>query len=217
MNGPISQEEVYRQLDPEYYLDYAAFAGALRHYTAKTLGDCFHAESKQEDPCRRHRRLYAVGLVKEEYAAYEDLGAVLLAFLRWRSGHIEYPVQTILTFKTKDAILENLFECFDISSGRMLFDKLRLEEWIPDAWSKTNPDIDPIKVLRTICEFAFVDCGQNQEKLGIRAYNKLKHGLAYVPNGSKYQPILPNSPAVIFPNLDTKANDPLRHIGYSDG
>ena len=213
MNGPISKERVYPQIDADYFLDYAVFSGALRHYTAKTLSDSFYAKGREKDLNQLLRRLFIVGLYKEEYAAYEDLGGFLLAFLQWRSGATEYPVQTILTYKTKDAKLENLFESFDISSGRMLFDRIRIEEWIPDAWHKTHPDIDPLMVLRTICEFAFVDCGRAQRESGIRAYNKLKHGLAYVPNGSKYQPNLPNAPAVIFRNIDTKANDPFILLG----
>jgi hypothetical protein len=34
--------------------------------------------------------------VKEEYAAYEDLGAVLKAFLDYRSGKVEVPFASLM-------------------------------------------------------------------------------------------------------------------------
>ena len=73
--------ETLAQLDPLYFLDYAVFTGAVRQYASKTLEEEFRA-----DPNPLRRRLHLLNLVKEEYAAYEDAGAVLNAFLDYREG-----------------------------------------------------------------------------------------------------------------------------------
>src|SRR5712691_4939912 len=67
-------DETLVQIEPLYFLDYAIFTGAVRHYASRTLEEAFKA-----DPNPLRRRLHFVNLVKEEYAAYEDAGAMLKA------------------------------------------------------------------------------------------------------------------------------------------
>ena len=69
-------EEVLARVEPIYFLDYALFTGAVRHYASVTLEAAF-----KTDPHPLRRRLHFVNLLKEEYAAYEDVGAFLGAFL----------------------------------------------------------------------------------------------------------------------------------------
>jgi len=82
--------ETLAQLDPLYFLDYAVFTGAVRQYASKTLEEAFRA-----DPNPLRRRLHLLNLVKEEYAAYEDAGAVLNAFLDYREGKVEVPIASL--------------------------------------------------------------------------------------------------------------------------
>jgi hypothetical protein len=57
-----------------------------------------------------------------------------------------------------------------------------------------------------MCRFIYVDCQGNQRKYGIDAYNRIKHGLAFVPNGSRYLSGLPNAPAVLIESTQPGVN-----------
>ena len=50
-----------------------------------------------------------VGLYREEYASYEDMGAILAALIRFRKGKLKFPIEGILRYKPDSVILETLF------------------------------------------------------------------------------------------------------------
>ena len=195
MRERVSHQQVHEQLDPHFFADYALFSGMLRHYVAKSLEDLF-----KNDPNDAHRRLFIVGLYREEYAAYEDMGAILEALIRYRVGELAFPVEGILRYKDDKVVLDNLFRRRRIASADDLYSALGLQGCVPSNWHATHPNIDPERVLRRMCRFIVVDCQANQKRYGIDAYNRIKHGLAFVPNGNRYQESLPNSPAVVIAN-----------------
>ena len=201
--------KVHEQLDPRFFADYALFSGALRHYVAKSLEDLF-----KQDRNDAHRRLYVVSIYREEYAAYEDMGAILEAFIRYRKGEIAYPVEAVLRYKDDKVALATLFSRRHICSADELYTALGLQDWISPDWPGAHPQIDCEKVLRRMCRFMYTDCQANQKRYGIDAYNRIKHGLALVPNGRRYLPGLPNSPAVIIKNRNyTPSSSPYVLLG----
>ena len=203
MPDRITPQRVYEQLDPNFFTDYALFSGAMRHYVSKTLEDSF-----RQDPNEIHRRLYIIGLYKEEYAAYEDMGAIIEAFIRWQLGNFRYPVEGILQYKDDKVVLDTLFKRHDIKSSASLYNALGLETWITPNWPSAHPGIDCKKVMKTMCRFIFIDCKKNQKKYGINAYNRIKHGLAVLASGKSYKKALPDSPAVIIRNQEPQSRDP---------
>src|SRR5881396_459532 len=110
-------DETLAQIEPLYFLDYALFTGAVRHYASRTLEEAFKA-----DPNDRRRRLHFVNLVKEEYAAYEDAGAMLKAFLDYRASKVLLPLQTLIDFKARDVQLAELFGAYGVSTGEALWE-----------------------------------------------------------------------------------------------
>jgi hypothetical protein len=204
----VSHDEVHRQFDPHFFADYALFSGSLRHYVARTLKDLF-----QNAPNDVHRRFFIVGLYREEYAAYEDMGAILAALIRFRKGELKFPVEGILRYKPDSVILEALFRRRGIKSPDDLYTALGLQACIPQDWQATYPNIDCVKSLKRMCRFMFIDCQENQKRYGIDAYNRIKHGLAFVPNGNRYQAGLPNSPAILILNPQPKSANPYALLG----
>lgn len=201
MQPQVSHDEVHRQFDPHFCADYVLFSGTLHHYVAKSLEDRF-----KSDPNDIHRRFFIVGLYREEYAAYEDMGAILAALIRFRKGELRFPIEGILRYKPDSVILKTLFGRNVIKSADDLYAALGLQEWIPADWQTTYPNIDCAKVLKRMCRFMFVDCQANQKGYGIDAYNRIKHGLAFVPNGNRYLISLPNSPAILISNPQPKSD-----------
>ena len=201
MSPQVSHDDVHKQLDPHYFADYVLFSGTLRHYVAKSLEDLL-----KSDPNDIHRRFFIVGLYREEYAAYEDMGAILSALIRFRKGELKFPVEGILRYKPDNVVLETLFSRNNIGSAEHLYVALGLQGWIPDDWQTAYPNIDCEKVLKRMCRFMFVECQANQKRYGIDAYNRIKHGLAFVPNGNRYLPSLPNAPAILISNPQPKSN-----------
>jgi len=130
--------ETLEQLDPNYFLDYAAFTGAVRHYASQTLEEAFKA-----DPNPARRRLHLVNLIKEEYAAYEDAGAILNAFLEWREGKVGVPFASLLAYKPGDVALVAMFESHKIASSDQLYAALGLDTWIPGEWVEWFPVPQP--------------------------------------------------------------------------
>jgi hypothetical protein len=59
--------------------------------------------------------------LKEEYAAYEDAGAVLNAFLDYREGKVEVPIASLMAFKTGDVELSAMFKSHKIASSDELY------------------------------------------------------------------------------------------------
>lgn len=192
----IPVDDTLAQIEPLYFLDYAIFTGAVRHYASGTLEEAFKA-----DPNPLRRRLHFVNLVKEEYAAYEDAGAMLKALLDYRAGKVAIPLQTLIDFKARDVHLAEVFGAYGVDSGEALWRALRLEDWIPDRWQEWFPDLNLEKALRLACSFFVEDCVQNQKRHGIVAYNKIKHGLLVTPSARQYQSNLPDAPGAIFPSL----------------
>jgi len=212
MSDSSRREEVLAGLEPLYFLDYALFTGAVRHYASITLEGVFKAD---RSPLRR--RLHFVNLLKEEYAAYEDVGAFLDSLLAYRSGTVSIPLTKLLDYRPKDVRLSEVFSRYAVSSGQGLFDILMLEEWVPDDWPRWFPHLDLRKSLRLACSFFYEDCARNQKKYGVVAYNKIKHGLLVVPSGKLYVPELPDAPAVLFPTDATlqQANiNPVTVYGF---
>jgi len=207
MHPQVSHEEVHRQFDPHFFADYVLFSGTLRHYVARSLEDLL-----KSDPNDVHRRFFIVGLYREEYAAYEDMGAILAALIRFRKGELKFPIEGVLRYKPDNVILETLFGRNVIKSADDLYTTLGIQEWIPADWQTTYPNIDCEKVLKRMCRFIFIDCQANQKRYGIDAYNRIKHGLAFVPNGNKYLAGLPNSPAILIPNPQPNS-DPYVLLG----
>lgn len=206
------REKVLAGVEPLYFLDYALFTGAVRHYASITLEGAFKVD---RNPVRR--RLHFVNLLKEEYAAYEDVGAVLDAFLAYGSGKISVPLAKILNYKAKDVLLSEVFDRYGVSSGQRLYDVLKLGEWAPTDWIKWFPRLDLEKSLRLACSFFYEDCTRNQRKYGVVAYNKIKHGLLVVPSGKLYVPTLPDAPAVLFSTdvtLQVAKSNPLTVYGF---
>ena len=112
MSAPSSKvphDHVHEQLDPHFFLDYALFSGALRHYATKSLEDAFRA-----DPNDVHRRFFVLGVFREEHAAYEDLGAILESLIRLKLQELAYPIEGVLRFKDDLVVLETLFSRRDI-------------------------------------------------------------------------------------------------------
>jgi hypothetical protein len=83
------RSDVLKQVEGEYFLDYAIFTGAVREYVSRTLEMQFRS-----DPTDWHRRLFLIAVFREEYSTYEDLGALLApsanAFARC-ARNSEYP------------------------------------------------------------------------------------------------------------------------------
>lgn len=207
MQPAVTHDDVHSQFDPHFFADYALFSGTLRHYVAKSLEDLLRA-----DPNDVHRRFFIVALYREEYAAYEDMGAILAAFVRFRRGELKFPIEGVLRYKPDNVVLEGLFNWHNIKSADDLYAALGVEAWIPSDWQATYPRIDCSRVLKRMCQFMFLDCQANQKRYGIDAYNRIKHGLAFVPNGGRYLAGLPNAPAVLISNPQPRS-DPYVLLG----
>lgn len=189
----IDYKNTIQQLDPLYFLDYALFTGCVRDYASRTFEEAF-----SNDPNSIRKPLHFVNLLKEEYAAYEDVGAFLLSFLNFKSGKASTPLETLISFRPGEANISKIFELYNIQTGKDLFGILKIEEWIPINWDSWSPDFNLKKTLTLMCDFFVEDCQKNQKKYGIRAYNKIKHGLLMVPSGKIYLPDLPEGPAMII-------------------
>jgi len=107
-------------------------------------------------------------------------------------------------------VLRELFERYNVTTGTDLYERLALNSWIPEGWSKRYDGIDLEKCLKTACAFFVDDCAKNQKDPGIMAFNKVKHGLLVVPSARRYIQSLPDVPAAIHhsdaAHPDAKAN-----------
>lgn len=196
----ISLHDTCEQVDSLYFLDYAVLTGRIRHYVADLLEEWFRRVSDDGT-----RRLYTLSVFKEEYAAYEDAGAHLSAFLRYRAGKATTPFEAVLQFKAKDVRLAALFAQHGVTAGGELFDALRITEWIPPTWAAHWPELKLEVTARRVCDFLVKDCARAQKEEGIIAYNKIKHGAIVVPSARPYLPRLPDYPGVLYP---TSAQNP---------
>ena len=190
-----THDEVHKQFDPHFFTDYVLFSGTFRHYVAKSMEDQFKLD--QNDI---HRRFFVIGLYREEFAAYEDMGAIISALIRFRKKELAYPVEGVLRYKPDSVVLAKLFERHKIRSAESLYKALGCNDWIPPDWQVGFPLVDCAKVLLRMCQFIINDCTVNQKKFGITGYNAIKHGLAFVPNGGRYVLDSPTVPAMLIPN-----------------
>ena len=204
----VAHSAVHKEMDPHFFVDYALFSGAFRHYIAKSLEDEYH-----RNPNEVHKRLLVVGLYREEYSAYEDMGAILEAFIRFRSGDLAHPVEGILRYKDDKVVLETLFVRRRIQSADDLFNALGLLDSVEASWRSVYPNIDCERVLRRMSRFIYIDCRASQSLYGVAAYNRIKHGLAFLPNGQRYLQGLPNAPAVMIPTRESQSQNPYTLMG----
>jgi hypothetical protein len=78
-----------------------------------------------------------VNLIKEEYAAYEDAGAILNAFLDWREGTVEVPFASLLAYKPEDVALAAMCQIHEIRLGRL--EALLLQEFAQEDRQHQRP------------------------------------------------------------------------------
>jgi hypothetical protein len=147
-------------------------------------------------------------LYKEEYAAYEDLGAFLEAIIRWNKKEVTVPFESILRYKDDKVALGTLFKRHKISNLNELIELLNIDQFLPISWSDHFPKVDCRAGLIGLCAYIAGDCVSNQKEYGVDAYNKIKHGLALFPSGNKHAAGLPDCPAVIISNRDKTNPDP---------
>lgn len=193
-----THESVQQEFDPHYFTDYALFSGALRHYIAKSLEQLYLSDRNDI-----RKRFFIIAIYQAEYAAYEDLGAMLYGLIRYEKGELSSPLKGILEHKPGTVFLETLFKNHNIKSAEDLFKAVGLEQCIPADWPYLRVNLP--RVMLRMCKFIFVDCQKNQKSYGVDAYNKIKHNLAFVPNGSRYVKGLPNTPAILITNPTPKS------------
>jgi hypothetical protein len=198
--GTATIGDVLAQLEGEYFYDYATFTGSLREYVVRGLETLY-----ESDPNELHRRAFVLNVDREEYSAYEDMGGFLDAFLVATASQARQPLEGIISYRPGQVRLDAVLERYKLATGDDLYDSLKLHSWMPSTWSGHHPNIDLIKVLRRACHFVVEDCGPGQRRTGVRAFNKIKHGLVLVPEGNRYSRKLPSAPAIIF---ETDSKDP---------
>lgn len=210
--------EVLASLEGEYFVDYALFTGSMREYTVRALENRFAQGDPPVDPqgwrsiwparlfYRRfrqpssdlHRRMFMLAVYREQYMAYEDLGAFLDGFLTHAKSPTTAPLTRIMNYRPGEALLVNVFGRFEIKTGDDLFDRLALNGWVPARWKEAFADIDLVKVMRRACAFFVIDCTRTQKKAAVDAFNKLKHGLLFVPSARTFQPNWMDVPGILI-------------------
>jgi hypothetical protein len=196
-------QDVLGRIEGNYFYDHATFTGTLREYVVRALESQYKSA-----PNDLHTRAFMLNVYREEYTSYEDLGAFLDAFLSFRADSAVLPLQRIISYGPGQVKLGAVLEKYNVATGDDLYNALGLSDWIPPNWSDQNPKIDLKKVFRRACYFIVEDCGPGQRDTGVRAFNKIKHGLVLVPEGRRYAAKLPSAPAIIFA---TQPKDPASH------
>jgi hypothetical protein len=100
--------------------------------------------------------------------------------------------------KPGEVALSKLMSGFGISSPETLATALGFDQLVPPGWMSEYPSLNLTKALHVAAQFFFVDCVKNQKVDGVKAFNKLKHGLLAVPHGQFYLKSVPNAPATLF-------------------
>lgn len=210
MATPIKPADVLADIEPQYFVDYVRLTGIARDYVADTLRRAMEA-----DPNDARRRLHLLGLVAQEYAAYEDAAALLKAWLDWKSGATTTPLEPLFGYKPGEAQLDKVLADFSITTGEDLFGGLGVIHWLPTEWSGWFPTLDLEKTARVACRFLAEDCRRNQKKFGLAAFNKIKHGLFVVPSARSYLPALPDVPAALIANQDQATAPSQPYVVYA--
>ena len=177
----VDRRQVLRNIEGDYLLDYAVFTGAVRVYVTQGLEEHF-AKDKNDI----HRRMFLLAVFREEYSAYEDLGAMLDALLMSRRDPTVPLLERLISYGVGQVELAKVMERFSIASSDQLCQELGLLDLVPVEWKEQFPSLDLAKAVRTAADFFFVDCVGNQKRDGLRAFNKLKHGLLLVPKATIY-------------------------------
>jgi hypothetical protein len=197
---PVNKREVLRNLEGDYLLDYAIFTGAVRVYVTQGLEEHF-AKDKND----LHRRMFLRAVFREEYSAYEDLGAMLDALLSNRRDPDLPLLERLISYGVGQVELVKVMARFSIESSDQLCEQLGLMNLVPSTWKEQFPSLDLAKALHTAANFFFVDCLKSQKCDGLRAFNKMKHGLLLVPKATIYmrqQQI--DAPAALFKTEEAK-------------
>lgn len=166
----VDKRQVLRDIEGDYLLDYAVFTGALRVYVTQGLEEHF-AKDKND----LHRRMFLLAVFREEYSAYEDLGAMLDALLSNRRDPAVPLLERLISYGVGHVELSKVMDRFTITSSDQLCQELGLPDLVPVEWDQQFPSLDLGKALRTAADFFFVDCAKSQKRDGLRAFNKLKH------------------------------------------
>jgi hypothetical protein len=169
----------------------------------------------EADPNDARRRLHLLGLVAQEYAAYEDAAALLKAWLAWRAGTTATPLEHLFGYQPGEARLDKVFADFAITTGEDLLRALDVTNWLPTEWSGWFPALNLEKTAGVVCRFLAEDCRRHQKKLGVAAFNKIKHGLFVVPSARSYLPALPDAPAALIANQDLATAPSKPYVVYA--
>ena len=189
MDKPDKREVLKRQ-EGNYFLDYALVTGAVRVYVIQELEEHFKA-----DPNDLHRRMFLMAVYREEYSAYEDLGAFLDAFLTHQVRPQVPPLERLISYGPGQVELARVMARFGVTTAAQLYDGLGLDGLIPTDFNDEFPKLNLEGALRVASSYFFDDCVRNQKKAGIQAFNKFKHGLLVVPSARLYHPELIDAPA----------------------
>lgn len=195
----VDKREVLRNVEGDYLLDYAIFTGAIRVYVTRSLEEHF-----LKDKNDLHRRMFLLAVYREEYSAYEDLGAMLDALLTHRHNPEVPLLERLISYGVGQVELAKVMERFSIKTSEELCSRLGLMELIPPKWNDEFPALELGKALRTAADFFFVDCVKRQKKDGLRAFNKMKHGLLLVPKAKLFLKNSIDAPAALFKTDDSK-------------
>lgn len=193
MRKRTDKREALRRIEGDYLLDYAIFTGAVRVYVTRGLEEHFVKDKNDV-----HRRMFLLALYREEYSAYEDLGAMLDSLLTHRQNPEVPLLERLISYGVGQVELSKVMERFAIKNSQELYARLGLSELIPPNWKQHFSGLDLEKVLRMAADFFFVDCVRNQKKEGLQAFNKMKHGLLVVPDSRRYLPNQIDAPAALF-------------------
>lgn len=129
-------------------------------------------------------------------------------------GTVATPLETLFGYKPGEARLDKVFTDFAITTGEDLFKSLDVAQWLPPEWAQWFPKLDLEKAAHVACRFFADDCRRNQKKFGIAAFNKIKHGLLFVPSARSYLSALPDAPATIIANQDQETVPAKPYVFY---
>ena len=200
-------DAVLRQFEGEYFFDYAGFVGSLREYVVRAL----EAQYARE-PGDLHRRAFMLNLYREEYTAYEDLGAFINAFLSHREDASLLPLTYLLKYRPGSVKLDIVLGERQLTNGDALMERLGILEWVSERLTRTHPEINFDKVLRRACYYITEDCYRSQKQEGVSAFNKIKHALLLIADGRRLISGHPPGPAVLFasdPSNPASAQNPV--------
>ncbi|MGH2396666.1 MAG: hypothetical protein ACRDFW_06695 [bacterium] len=195
----VDKRDLLRNLEGDYLLDYAHFTGAIRLYVTQSLEEHF---VKDKNDLRR--RMFLLAVFREEYSAYEDLGAMLDALLTHRRDSQVPLLERLISYGPGEVELSKVWKRFTITGSTELCDRLGLLDLVPADWKDEFPGLDLAKALRTAADFFFEECTRNQKKVGLSAFNKMKHGLLLVPRAKLYMVGQIDAPAALFKTDDSR-------------